>query len=180
MPTAKQIEDAIKELNGYSFELGIFAPEAKTDKNGITNAEILFINEFGSGRIPSRPILDKTLEQARLTIVDYAINNCIEGICNKGWGKPEIEAELNKCCVRIEDLARQIIAANDGTFAPNSPATINGGWVKVQNPKKTRITKTGKEVPIKSIYVKGKGDNHPLFDTGIHIANNIRCILIKK
>ena len=36
---------------------------------------------------------------------------------------------------------------------PNSPATVNGGWIWNRAAKK-------------AVYVKGKGFNKPLFDTG--------------
>lgn len=147
----KQQQSLFDSLSYYQIELGIFAGKAsRTKSKDITNAEILFINENGSPirNIPPRPILKISLTQVKSSLVDESLNRITSGILYFNWTKKEIEIELNKLCMRIENYARSIIYDNDGTLKSNAKSTI-----------------------------KKKGFDHPLFITG-QLTRSIQCKLV--
>lgn len=135
----EKFKKQINEIPEYQIQIGVFSINTKRKKTynvGITNAEIMFIQENGSPlkHIPSRPVLKMTINYANTIIKDViakALNayfkNGIEGL----------EKELNKLCIKMENYAREIIYSNDGRLLPNSPRVA-----------------------------MAKGGNHPLFDTG--------------
>ncbi len=143
----------LDSLSNYVILIGVVSKDAKRKttktvaKVGITNAQLMFIHENGSPlrNIPARPVLEMTIKWA-LTQFDEVLNTCFEGILN-GWEKAELELELNKLCIRMEEHARDIIYSNDGRLVPNSPAVA-----------------------------RRKKGNHPLFDTG-ELARSITCYL---
>lgn len=145
----QQIKDILTEISKYHLEIGVFAGKSKRKiKVGITNAELMFIHENGSPlhNIPARPVLEMTVNYARKKLVMPTIAKCIKGSL---LGKNEIDLELNRLAIKVENYARQIIYSNDGRLTPNAPSTINK-----------------------------KGTNHPLFDTG-QLARSITCIVVK-
>lgn len=118
---------------------------------GITNAQLMFIHENGSPlhHIPARPVLQKTLDWAKQTdLVVKTMGKCI-GILVTTGDLNEIDKEMDRMCIKLQNHARQIIYSNDGQLAPNAPSTI-----------------------------AKKGDNHPLFDTG-QLARSITCRAIR-
>jgi hypothetical protein len=144
----------LNELSNYVISIGVVSKNTdrkiKVATIGLTNAELMFIHENGSPmrNIPSRPVLDMTIKWAMNEKFNDTIDTCINGILS-GWSKKEVENELNKLCVRMEDYARHIIYDNDGRLIPNSPRVA-----------------------------KAKKGNHPLFDTG-QLARSITCQLDK-
>lgn len=135
----KEFEKALNTLNDYRLELGVFT--GKTQRKiqvGVTNAELMFLHENGSPlrNIPSRPVIQMTINHAYQTFIPQTVDECIDLILNGGT-EVEIKQTLEKLAIRIENYARQIIYSNDGRLEPNAPSTI-----------------------------AKKGDNHPLFDTG--------------
>ena len=144
----------ILKLHEYLIEIGVISGNTKrkdTYKLGLTNAEIMFINENGSPlrHIPARPVLQMTIAWANQNLLNPTIDRCIEKYINSGFNEEEVEKELNRMCMRMENYARQIIYSNDGRLAPNAPSVA-----------------------------KAKGGNHPLFDTG-QLVRSITCKLIK-
>lgn len=140
-------------LGNYEIEIGVITKNTKRKISfGITNAELMYIHENGSplNNIPARPVLDMTIKYTNNSLLNDAINNCINGILYSNWKQMEIETELKKLCIRMENYARSIIYSNDGRLAPNSP----------------------------KVAAKKKG-NHPLFDTG-QLARSITCRLVNK
>lgn len=162
----KQIEDIvlkdlqeptklIEKLNDYKIEIGVISKDTKRKEKisvGLTNAEIMYIHENSSPirNIPRRPVLEMTIDWCRKELMEKTINKIIEKVYDANWTIVDIENELNRMCVRMENYCREIIYSNDGRLAPNAP----------------------------SVAKKKKG-NHPLFDTG-QLARSITCKLVKK
>lgn len=145
--------EIINKLNEYEIEIGVISKNTKRKISiGITNAELMYIHENGSplNHIPARPVLDMTISYTNKYLLENVVNKCIDGVINKGWKQNDIEVELKKLCIRMENYARNIIYSNDGRLAPNSPR----------------------------VAAKKKG-NHPLFDTG-QLARSITCRLVNK
>lgn len=144
--------ELIESLSKYSIEIGVIFEDTgrkETVSYGITNAELMQIHENGSPikNIPARPVLDLTIMWTEQYLIKRVLDSIIEGVFEKDWGKVEIERELSRMCIRMENHAREIIYDNDGTLAPNSPQVA-----------------------------KRKKGNHPLFDTG-QLARSITCKL---
>lgn len=143
------IQESLNKLSKYRLELGVFTGHTKRKVQvGMTNAELLFVHENGSPlrNIPARPVLQMTLDYANQSLVSKTVDKCIDLILD---GKEdEVENELKRLALRIENYARKIIYSNDGRLAPNAASTI-----------------------------ARKGDNHPLFDTG-QLARSITCRVV--
>lgn len=144
--------ELIESLSKYSIEIGVISEDTgrkETVSYGITNAELMQIHENGSPikNIPARPVLDLTIMWTEQHLIKRVLDSIIEGVFEKNWGKVEIERELSRMCIRMENHAREIIYDNDGTLVPNSPQVA-----------------------------KRKKGNHPLFDTG-QLARSITCKL---
>lgn len=135
----------------YILEVGVMTDKStRKVKLGITNAEILYINENGSPlqHIPARPVLDMTIRWANTSgILDKTINNALQLFISNNM--TAVDNEMKKLTLKIQNYARQLIYSNDGRLAPNSPSVA-----------------------------KRKGGNHPLFDTG-QLARSITCRVIK-
>ena len=113
---------------------------------------ILAVQEHGSPimRIPSRPVVRPAMAkpQTRSAMADAmkdAVRAAWEG--NDGAARAAMESAGKAGAEGI----RTYIDSN--IPPPNSPLTVNGGWVY------NRVAR-------KSVYVPGKGFNKPLFDTG--------------
>lgn len=147
------IYESVKSLPTYYIEIGVIEAHSKRKEKvrvGLTNAELMFIHENGSPlrHIPARPVLQMTLNYANRYLVKKTIDKCMSKFF-KSFDEDDVETELKRLCMRMENYARDIIYSNDGRLAPNSP----------------------------SVAAKKKG-NHPLFDTG-QLARSITCQLIK-
>lgn len=155
MKTLKTLIGAFDSLPEYNIEIGVFSGDAmrkETIRVGITNAELMFIHENGSPlhHIPARPVLKMTIEWANKELLKPTINRAIKAFLDSHFNQDELEKELNKMCIRMENYARDLIYSNDGRLAPNAPSTI-----------------------------AAKGFNHPLFKTS-QLARSITCQLVKK
>lgn len=142
---------SIFEMPKYIFEIGVLTDKTtRKIKLGITNAEILYINENGSPlqHLPARPVLDMTIKWANNSgIVEKTIDNALRMFLTKDV--KDVDIEMKKLALKIQNYARQIIYSNDGRLAPNA-----------------------------SSVAKKKGGNHPLFNTG-QLARSITCRVIK-
>lgn len=153
------LEDTLQQLNSipsYYIEVGVITTHSGrkhsvTATVGITNAELMFIHEFGSplNNIPARPVLQMTLQWARQNLFNKSLSKALESYINNGCDLQKFEEELEKMCLKIERYARKLIYSNDGRLAPNAPSTV-----------------------------AAKGFNHPLFQTG-QLARSITCRLVK-
>ena len=145
-----------EKIGEYIIEIGVV--EAKTGRKqilsvGLTNAEILYINEYGSpiNKLPPRPILHMTLRWAQKSkLIENTLHKCSKGVLEEGWKEPQIEKELTKMCMRMENYCKDLVMSNDGRLAPNAPSVA-----------------------------QRKGGNHPLFDTG-QLVGSITCRWRKK
>lgn len=151
---AKDFVDKLNDLPNYVIEIGVISEDSKrkdTVKVGITNAELMFIHENGSPirGIPSRPVLELVINYTNKYYLSKALDKAISAYFNSDFNKEAFEKELNKLCIRMENLARKIIYSNSGILADNAPSTI-----------------------------KRKGFNHPLFNTG-QLARSITCRLVE-
>lgn len=143
----KEILKKFKTLPFYNLELGVISSnKSRKNKEGVTNAELLYIHENGSplNNIPSRPILDITINFVNKTMLEKIIDKSIISYLEK-LNNDDFKKELEKNAIRIENVARKIIYANKGILKANSPRVA-----------------------------KAKGGNHPLFDTG-QLARSITC-----
>ena len=141
-------------LGEYYIQIGVISAETKRKTIidvGLTNAELMYIHENGSAfnNLPARPVLEKTIKYAKTTLLDKTLKNCIDGITH-GWDRQQIEDELNKLCMRMQNYARKGMLRNELGLAPNKPSTI-----------------------------KRKGSDVPLVDTG-QLARSITCQLVRK
>ena len=149
-------KEILKSLSNYYIEIGVISEKTgrKDDKIsvGITNAELMYIHENGSPsrNIPSRPILDITIRWAEKNLMPKTLNKIIDGIIYQGWSTSDVEKELNRMCIRMQNYAYESIYDNNGILAPNS----------------------------QKVAARKKG-NHPLFDTG-QLARSITCRLVNK
>ena len=145
-----EMQKAFDKLGKYSLEIGVFTGKSRRKiQVGVTNAELMFIHEKGSPlqNIPARPVLQMTIDYANQNLLQKVVDKCVDYALIDDY--TNIEIELNKFAMRLENYARRIIYSNDGRLAPNSPRTI-----------------------------ARKGDNHPLFDTG-QLARSITCRVVK-
>lgn len=154
--------EAFSKLPSYYIEIGVIDEDSKREatessgkkkitKVGITNAELMFIHEYGSpmNKIKERPVLQMTIDWANKELLDQTIDNAVTAFIKSDFDQKALEKEFLKMCRRMENYARHIIYDNDGRLEANKPSTI-----------------------------KRKGDNHPLFDTG-QLAKSITCNLVK-
>ena len=137
----KKAKEAYNSIADYSIEIGVIASNNERKQplvKDITNAELMFIHENGSPlrNIPSRPVLQYTLQDSIKTIVPETIDRIYEGCFRKNWNKDDVKQELEKMCIRIQSHAKKIIYRSN-RLAPNKPGTI-----------------------------KAKGSDRPLLDTG--------------
>lgn len=150
--TFEDILQGVK-LPEYEIEIGVITANNKRQKVqvGITNAELMFIHENGSPlhHIPARPVLQMTLDYANANLYQDSIDKALYAFVSSGFDEKELEKELNKLCLKMQNYARKLIYDNNGALVDNAPSTI-----------------------------RRKGFNHPLFVTG-QLARSITCRLIK-
>lgn len=127
-------------------------PDQRYDDN-TSVAQVARWNEQGTkAGIPERPFMTKAkfrnekkwIEQLK-TLIQRAIDE-----------DKDIDSALKVFGeIAKGDIQKTIL---DGGFKENSYITIHGGWIKNK--------KTGKP-----IYIKGKGRNNPLINTGVMISS---------
>lgn len=149
--TIEQALQKIQSIPKYSIEIGVFTSDGKRENIdvGITNAELMFIHEYGSSlnNIPARPVLQMTIDWANADLVKHSIDKALMEYIKSGFNVEALEKQLNIMCSRMEQYARDLIYSNDGRLASNAESTVNK-----------------------------KGYNHPLFQTG-QLAKSITCRL---
>ena len=111
---------------------------------------ILAVQEHGSPimHIPSRPVIRPALARDETrTAMASAMKDAIAAAWEGKNPRPDLEAAGQAGADGIRAYIDSHIPP------PNSPATVNGGWIWNRAAKK-------------AVFVKGKGFNKPLFDTG--------------
>ena len=143
----KDLLQAFQFLKTQMVCVGI--PEGSGDSHGkITNVQLAYIHSQGSPRmhIPARPFLEPGIEDQKEAIA-AEMRAAALAACEGDTGSAM--AHLDAAGQAGENGAKDRF----GTGAPNTPITVNGGWMR--NP-----------VSGKPVYVKGKGSAAPLIDTG--------------
>ncbi len=75
---------------GPAVGVGVQAAEAKADHNGITNAELAAVHEFGKGNVPERSFLRSTFDE---NLKDY--DRELESIAKRTYdGSTRLEGDL--------------------------------------------------------------------------------------
>ena len=137
---------ALKKLKSMNVKVGL--PASAGDRLRL----ILAVQEHGSPmmRIPSRPVIRPALAKPETR---SAMAAEMKKVVQAAWEGNDDAARsaLEAAGQAGADGIRAYIDA--GIPPPNSPATVNGGWIY------NRAAKKG-------VYVPGKGFNKPLFDTG--------------
>ena len=98
-------------------------------------------NEFGTERIPARPFIRNA-------------QNKVNAVAPKiVQARMEENADIEKICSDIGLTMQRILkeSITRGTYIPNAPITIEGGWMRSKNGK--------------PFFVKGKKSTRPLVDT---------------
>ena len=111
---------------------------------------ILAVQEHGSPmmHIPSRPVIRPALARDETrTAMASSMKDAIAAAWEGKNPGPDLEAAGQAGADGIRAYIDSHIPP------PNSPATVNGGWIWNRAARK-------------AVYVKGKGFNKPLFDTG--------------
>jgi len=167
----QKIAEAMKEIQNMEALIGIpqEANVAHKDENGadspITLAELLYIHTYGSpvNNIPARDVLDSAMEHNQDDIVvllkkvlERASNGDLEGA----------KAALDKAGIQGASMAKKWFTDPANGWAKNADITVDGGWMK-------------NKVSGKTFYVKGKGSNRPLVDTG-ELRKSITSVVRRK
>lgn len=107
----KELEELAK------LEVAVGYQQGQTNKEGVSLAEIAIFNDLGTVHIPSRPFMRDSLNNNKEHISNF-MQRAVGGIVN-GVSAEEI---LNKIGAEQKGLIQREI--RNGSFAPNSPATI--------------------------------------------------------
>ena len=111
---------------------------------------ILAVQEHGSPvmRIPSRPVIRPALAKPETRT---AMAEAMKDAARAAWEGEDPRPAMEAAGQAGADGIRAYIDSH--IPPPNSPATVNGGWIWNRAARKCE-------------YVPGKGFNKPLFDTG--------------
>lgn len=146
---ADEIKKALAFFKSHRVLVGI--PQEKTSRGDkLNNAELAYIHSKGSPKhhIPARPFIEPGIEEAKDKIAGRMKASAIAAL--KGDTGTAI-SELHKAGQYGETSVRDYLKG--GHLAPNAEITKHGGWMK-------------NKVSGKTFYVKGKGEEPPLIDTG--------------
>ena len=142
---AKRIR-SLQKLKSMNVKVGLPA------KAGGRLRFILAVQEHGSPvmRIPSRPVIRPALARPETR---SAMSEAMRDAVRAAWEGDDgaAHAALETAWQAGADGIRDYIDSH--IPPPNSPVTVNGGWVY-------------NRAAHKCVYVSGKGFNKPLFDTG--------------
>ena len=137
---------ALKKLKSMNVKVGL--PASAGDRLRF----ILAVQEHGSPmmRIPARPVIRPALAKPETR---SAMAEAMKDAVRAAWEGEDgaARAAMESAGQAGADGIRAYIDA--GIPPPNSPATVNGGWIYNRAARKC-------------VYVPGKGFNKPLFDTG--------------
>lgn len=137
---------------------GLSQEEKKSRKRtGVTNAEILFINENGSParHIPARPVLHMTIQDAKKTMILPAVKLGIKRYARSG-NVADMDKTMQALASEMQDHAREIIKNKDRRLRPNAKSTQRQKFRKLPAAEQRKIIKAGGAPLI----------NYPLHDTG--------------
>lgn len=146
------LKDMIERLKkaptiAVGFPFSLRSRSDAKEPNGASVVDVAIWNNFGTETIPERRFMEAAATQIptqtksqRLKLVKAVLD-----------GKMPMEQATEILGVEAVMVIRKII--NEWQDPPNSPLTINGGWITLKNGKRCHI--------------KGKKANNPLVDTGL-------------
>lgn len=129
---------------------------AQADTNPPDVSQIAIWNEFGTYATDYRP--RPFMREAQRT-ANVRCEKVVKALLDDGTDMETVTKQIAQ--LLSEEMKRSI---RHGNWDPNSPITINGGWM--------RNKKSGK-----LFYVKGKKSSHPLIDTG-NMVQSIHTAII--
>lgn len=161
-----KVQISIKQndiLNNYKGKVFYGVPSEKSDnrkpdsdlenpQTSYNNAQLLQLMELGSpvNNIPRRELLEPVIKKYRAQI-DKMMEQIIQAIL---VGEEQVADNLmEKLAMRVQNWCKKFFTDPDNNWEPNAPITIHGGWMR-------------NKVTGKPIYIKGKGSDKPLIDTG--------------
>lgn len=163
-----KLESLLKEIGGeFVARVGVIgsaAGEVHDTESGLTNAEIGLINEFGSStnNIPPRSFLRMPLETQQDKLMDVLDTGSVKESIESG----DIKQVYKTLGIAAEQIVKDaFLTGGFGNWKANAPITIHGGWMSNKNGK--------------SFYVKGKGTDKPLIDTGA-LMRSISSDVVKR
>lgn len=160
----KKIVKSMKDLGLKGVNAGI--PEGAPSDKGVSVAQYGYWNETGvkakgSGwKIPPRPFMRGWVDSHKEEIKSF-MQSLAQRIAD---GKTDSDTALKLLGNYAESGIREHIKS--GSFTPNAPITIQGGWMRDKD--------SGK-----AFKVKGKGSSQPLIDEGT-LRDSIRYEIVKK
>lgn len=162
-----KLESLLKEIGGeYVARVGILDESGTPVEggNGLTMGALGLIHEFGSetNNIPPRSFLRMPLE----TKQDQLIEKLDTGEVKKAIESGDIKQIYKVLGREGEQIVKDaFLTKGFGNWKDNAPITIHGGWMTNKNGK--------------SFYVKGKGTDKPLIDTGA-LMRSIASDVVKR
>jgi hypothetical protein len=145
-PEGKRLLEQLRELSKLQVRVGYQRGENTDEDSGADIADIAMWNELGTVNMPSRPFMRDSVDNHAGEIQAF----CEAQLRAIAGGGQTAQGALNAIGSMQKGLVQNEI--REGNFAPNSDITINGGWMRTPGGK--------------PFYVKGKGSNKPLIDTG--------------
>ena len=143
-PEGKKFFKEIEALRKLQVRVGFQQGEASTE-SGADIVDVAMWNELGTANSPARPFLRQSVDNNEARIIAM----CKAQLQAIARGDTDAKGALQAIGAMQKGLIQDTI--RNGSFAPNAPITVNGGW----------MWRNGK-----AFYVKGKGSNKPLIDTG--------------
>lgn len=115
----QKLFDSIKLMATKSVYVGIPSGEDRKDSHE-TNAQIAFINEFGSDHkhIPARPFLRPSIEKSKVKIIKIFQEGALKALDGE-----DMHITLEEAGLYAQSQVKNYIVASQG-FVPLSPATI--------------------------------------------------------
>ena len=142
-PNGKKFFKEIEELKKLQVRVGF--QQGAESSDGVDLVDIAAWNEMGTEYIPSRPFLRQSVDKSEAVIAA----TCKKMIVAIVRGQATARDALQQIGVMQKGLVQDTIKTGD--FEPNAPITVHGGWMQRNG---------------KAFYVKGKGSDQPLIDTG--------------
>lgn len=120
----KGLTGAISALQAKSVAVGIPAAETDRDDGEITNAALLFINNFGSPaqNIPARPVMDIGIRNAKDAIT-AEFEAFGRAVFTKDVGPQAYDKYYNRIGIIASNSIKAVINSQEG-IAPPSEATL--------------------------------------------------------